>query len=461
MFILQENSILDIEFREKNLETGVFDELEKSSLSGNLADITYVSANSSINDNFDDIASDNEAVSSLDWATEVDRQNLSDVENNTTDEQGCELPFKIRRSHAFRRRQSALKRMLTSESSQSSTKTSGGRNDGASGGASGGASSSSAPPDNKKPRKNGSTPPNKAPKDKDSDKDKDKRRKEEKERKDKEWAEIVRDTMKVEVKANNGAKLSTTDFSRINRQSVLVMMKLKIPGGDNWLIGKQGVQQHGLYYRVYNQATIDTMKQVIPHIDPKCKENPNADYTYEVFGPGESKTFILRWRLCLDFDDWPTEQLNDAMLWVNEDLYKNKVKDESTDTFRDGLIRVVGKDNGNYSKRRDKELLKKEPGKGNKTWLVEIEDCLWDRLVEVKKGVLKIGTSSAPLDGYDLKEHVKMFLAGEQRPNRPTEFRGNIRSQKKADKEAAKAAAQQATLTDDDDLLNQEEDDLC
>ena len=137
MFILQENSILDIEFREKNLETGVFDELEKSSLSGNLADITYVSANSSINDNFDDIASDNEAVSSLDWATEVDRQNLSDVENNTTDEQGCELPFKIRRSHAFRRRQSALKRMLTSESSQSSTKTSGGRNDGASGGASG------------------------------------------------------------------------------------------------------------------------------------------------------------------------------------------------------------------------------------------------------------------------------------------------------------------------------------
>ena len=54
-----------------------------------------------------------------------------------------------------------------------------------------------------------------------------------------------------------------------------------------------------------------------------------------------------------------------------------------------------------------------------------------------------------------------MFLAGEQRPNRPTEFRGNIRSQNKADKEAAKAAAQQATLTDDDDLLNQEEDDLC
>ena len=89
MFILQENSILDIEFREKNLETGVFDELEKSSLSGNLADITYVSANSSINDNFDDIASDNEAVSSLDWAAEVDRQNLSDNENITTVEQGC------------------------------------------------------------------------------------------------------------------------------------------------------------------------------------------------------------------------------------------------------------------------------------------------------------------------------------------------------------------------------------
>ena len=102
MFILQENFILDIDSREKNLETGVFDELEKSSVSGNLADITYVSANSSINNNFDDIASDNEAVSSLDWATEVD---LSDSENITTVEQGCEVPYKIRRSHAYRRRQ--------------------------------------------------------------------------------------------------------------------------------------------------------------------------------------------------------------------------------------------------------------------------------------------------------------------------------------------------------------------
>ena len=56
-----------------------------------------------------------------------------------------------------------------------------------------------------------------------------------------------------------------------------------------------------------------------------------------------------------------------------------------------------------------------------------------------------------------------MFLAGEARPERPNEFRGVIRDQKKAEREAAKKAAQAAATAaehqgdTDDDLLNQDD----
>ena len=274
---------------------------------------------------------------------------------------------------------------------------------------------------------------------------------------------MVKNTIKVDVKSNNGTKLTTLDFSRINEQCNLVMMQLEIPAGDNWLLGKQGVAQHGLWYRVYNQATVNTMKAVLPRINPRCKRMPNADYIYEVYGPGEYKSIILRCRISTDFKDWPTEQMNRVIRYMNEDLYKNKVAEDSSGTMRDGELKVLGLDTGSDAKRRDKELENKEPGQGNNTWLVEVEDVLWDRLVEVKQGRLKIGSNDGFLEGYDLQEHVKMFLAKEPRPERPNEFRGVIRDQKKAEREAAKKAAQAAaTAADhqgesDDDLLNQDD----
>ena len=130
--------------------------------------------------------------------------------------------------------------------------------------------------------------------------------------------------MKVDVKSSNGAKLTTDDFSRINEQCNLVMMDLNIDAGDNWLIGKQGVAQYGLWYRVYNQQTVNTMKVVIPKINPKCKRNPNADYTYQVYGPGECKTFNLRWIINVDFKDWTIETLNRAMHHMNKNLWEKK-----------------------------------------------------------------------------------------------------------------------------------------
>ena len=60
------------------------------------------------------------------------------------------------------------------------------------------------------------------------------------------------------------------------------------------------------------------------------------------------------------------------------------------------------------------------------------------------------------------KEHVKLFLAGEARPERPAEFRGVIRDQRKAEREAAKKAAETAAAAEqlgesDEDLLDQDD----
>ena len=78
----------------------------------------------------------------------------------------------------------------------------------------------------------------------------------------------MKNTIRVDVKSSNSAKLTTLDFDRINERSNLIMMQMRLPAGDNWLIGRQGVAQYGLWYRVYNQATVDTMKKVIPKVDP-------------------------------------------------------------------------------------------------------------------------------------------------------------------------------------------------
>ena len=98
--ILHENSILDIKAREKMLETGLFDKLEMSSNITNLADITYII--SSIEDNFDEIFCGNEA-STVFSAIDLDEL-LKQNDNESKVEQGCELLFAIRRSHAFRRK---------------------------------------------------------------------------------------------------------------------------------------------------------------------------------------------------------------------------------------------------------------------------------------------------------------------------------------------------------------------
>ena len=457
MFTLQENSILNVQAREERLETGYLDELDRSSARENLADITYISPCSSVEDNFDDVFCVNEATTySATEQSDIEHKKLSEKEVV----QGCELPFKIRRSHAFRRKVNAInesinpKRKLTSDSSGASTVASGNDSSGAKGG----------PAPEKRAKNNGTTPPSKQPKDnkKDSEKEKerDRRRKEKKDKEDKEWAEVVKNTMKVDVKSSNGAKLTQADFSRINERCNLVMMQLNIEGGDNWRIGKQGVAQYGLYYRVFNQQTVDTMKVVIPKIDPKCKRIPNADYTYQVYGPGECKKFILRWRINVDFQDWEVETLNNVMHHMNKDLWEKKVLDESTNTMRDGVVNVLGPDAGNDAKKREKELLNKEPGKGNITILVEFEDILWDALIEVKKGRLSLGTNGGDLLGFDIQEHVKLFLAGKERPRRPNEFRGDIKDTKEADREAEKAAKDAGAIPlpdDEDDLLNQED----
>ena len=448
MSILQESSILGIKLREKALETGKLDDLDISSKELNIADITYISATSSIEDDFDLNISENEvALGSVCNMTESEKDlllELSDNEANSETTQGCDMPYKVKRSTGVRRRVAAFKRQLANESTGS-----------------GNINVSSGQQDAKKPKSNGTTPPEKGKKgESEKDKDGDKRRRERKEREEAEWAEIVKSTIKVEVRASNGQKLTETDFARINDQSTKVMMKHRIPAGENWLIKKRGVKQHGIWFRVMNEATVNTMKKVFPLIDPKFDRNPQADYVYEVYGPGECKAFTLRWRISREFESWTVEELQNGILWMNEGDWL-KVEDEDN-TKRDGIIRVLGKDNGKDAKRREKELLTKDPNHGNITYLVEFEDCLWDNLIEIKEGRLILGIGDGQLEGYDIQEHVKMFLKGETRPNRPQDFGGEIRAQKKAAaKKAAELAAggpsQKPDQSEDETLMNQDD----
>ena len=93
LFTLQENSILNVQAREERLETGYLDELDRSSARENLADITYISPCSSVEDNFDDVFCVNEATTySATEQSDIEHKKLSEKEVV----QGCELPFKIR-----------------------------------------------------------------------------------------------------------------------------------------------------------------------------------------------------------------------------------------------------------------------------------------------------------------------------------------------------------------------------
>ena len=443
-FILQEGSIQQVEFREKNLETGKLDELDYSL--ANIADVTCVGEFSSVEDDFDSFLSDTEAAAGSAFDLDDTLLDKSDNEAVDTAQQNCELP-KVKRKSADRRKAKAIKRQLTltsDSSGASNIKVSQGANN----------------QNSKKSRGNGTTPPDKNKDKKDSEKekdnDRDKKRKGKKEKEAEEWNEIVKNTIRVDVKSSNGAKLTDFDFQRINDRATPVMMKLMLPAGDNWLIGRQGVAQYGLWYRVYNQATVETMKKVIPKIDPKCKYIPHADYSYQVFGPGECKTFNLRLSIPRIFGDWTIEEVNNAINYMNKgdhnDKNWRKVIDDDTSEERLASLTVLGRDTGNDAKRREKELLNKDPTKGNVSFIVEFEDCLWKNLIEIKQGKLTLGTTSGFLEGFDIQEHVKLFLEDKPRPNRPQEFRGEIRAQKIAAKAAAKLAKQQAgepTAADD------------
>ena len=259
--LLQENTILDVKNREKALEMGKLDELDNSLKNTNIGDITYVG--SSVDDDFDSIDGDEEvAQSSVFDLTEAERDEL--LENSEGEnEMAVKSQEKSKRTHATRRKAAALKRQLTSDSSTGSKISVGG---------------GGAPQDNKRARGNGSTPQdkNKQKSEKEKKEDDDKKRREKKEKEEAEWAEIVKNTMRVDVKASNGTKLTEVDFERINEQCTGVMMKLKIPARGNWTIGKRGVAQYSVWFRVFNQNTIDTMKKVIPEIDPKYKKKSNC-----------------------------------------------------------------------------------------------------------------------------------------------------------------------------------------
>ena len=434
-FILQEGSIQQVEFRERNLETGKLDEYDYSL--ANIADITCVGEFSSVEDDFDSVLSDTEAATGSVFGFDDTLLDKSDNEAVDTAKQNCELPSKVTRRSADRRKAKAIKRQLTLTSDSS-------------GASNVNVNQTANNQNSKKSRGNGTTPPdkNKDKKDSEKDKDGDKRRKNKKDKEAEEWNEIVKNTIRVDVKSSNGAKLTDFDFQRINERSTPVMMQLMLPAGDNWLIRRQGVAQYGLWYRVSNQATVETMKKVIPKVDPKCKYIPNADYSYQVFGPGECKTFNLRLSIPRVFGDWTIKELNDAINFMNKgdhnDKNWRKVTDDDTSEERLASLTVLGRDTGNDAKRREKELLNKDPTKGNVTFIVEFEDCLWKNLIEIKQGKLTLGTTSGFLEGFDIQEHVKLFLDGKPRPNRPQEFRGEIRAQKIAAKAAAKQAKQQS-----------------
>ena len=313
------------------------------------------------------------------------------------------------------------------------------------------------PPDKKRPRVNttedSTLDENEKGDDKDNKKDKEKEKK--KGTTEEEWAKIVKETILVIVKADDGRRMEQAEYSQIDTECDEVLDKFDLlDDPENWVIIKSGISPYNLWYRVGNSKTVDAMKKVIPEIDPpEDADGVIPAYRFQVFGPGETPTFYMNWRISRAFEKKLNEKKLDYDKLTKFLLKKNepvrKVIDPNTNQERDALIKVKGRATGVAAKKRDEQLKGKKEGTGNISVVVEIEDALWNTIVEQCEGKLKIGTGDGELEGFDIKDHVKMFkdgMSSEERPPRPPTFGGVIRRQK-AEEAAAAAAAKKAAMT--------------
>ena len=238
------------------------------------------------------------------------------------------------------------------------------------------------------------------------------------------------------------------EYSEIDTECDEILDKLDlIDDPENWQITKSGISPYNLWYRVENEKTVQAMKKVIPMIDPPADSDGEIPkYRFQVFGPGETPTFYMNWRVSVAFAKKDIERQN--VLMKKRNGFIQKVIDPNTGEEREAIIQVKGRATGVAAKKRDEQLKGKKDGTGNISLVLEIEDALWNTLVEKCEGKLYIGTGDGELEGYDIKEHVKMFKEGknaEQRPPRPPTFGGVIRK-KKAEEAAAVAAAKKAAM---------------
>ena len=160
-----------------------------------------------------------------------------------------------------------------------------------------------------------------------------------------------------------------------------------------------------------NQETLKTLKKVISKIVPPGDDKGNAaTFKYVCYGPGESPTFSLRWRIPQIFAIRNPAALTDILLKLNPKICFVYEADGSK---RKSFIKVVRRI---FEQDRDAKL--KPNGDGNITVQIEVEDRLWLTLVEVYKGYLKIGTVPCKLEGLKIEEHVRLFKEGKTRAER-------------------------------------------
>ena len=220
------------------------------------------------------------------------------------------------------------------------------------------------------------------------------------------YREIVKaGKMICDVRASNGHTLGQHQFNRINNQSLYKIIEHKLTA-DQWNIKEKGINPHGLWYEVGNQATVDAFKKVVPEITPCDDEgNDTKDFKFVVYGPGESPVFFLKWRVSVAFKDTPIDVINTGLKIQNPEIQKVT---GSNGEERDANIKVLRR---HPERKRDAKL--DDSGKGNISLLLQVEEALWETLIKVSKGKLNLGAGDGLLEGEGLLKQVQRYQRGE------------------------------------------------
>ena len=216
------------------------------------------------------------------------------------------------------------------------------------------------------------------------------------------FVERLKGNMNVEIRTDPaGIELEKEDFEyvAIKMMGELVKVKKTEPEKAEWKVVRGGASQGAIYYVVETQKTIDFIKLAAPRILPLPKGNePAPTYKYVVFGPNEHPYVYLRWRIQSFWKPTPVEELTEILLACNEEV--NVEVPIPGGGKRDAVIKVkkVLEDKPKPGQESGKSKAKKSSS-STILYLLEVEPCLVDIIINKKQGLLSIGPFQCRVEG--------------------------------------------------------------